>query len=192
MRKFKTAACCAVLAGLVVAAPSSFASSPAAGSGPSIAQVDGPYMFVHEVTGTYLETDNYNDNVGQAVQTWNLDPPQTTPGLRGHKWYLTESSPGTYHIESFDNRHCLTASTSGAQDYPRLRNCDDEPHQDWIFRRVFPDRNIYTISPRSYPGYTLGIQGNHQLNDRYVVPTPTWGGDPTYSQHWQVVLKSRG
>jgi hypothetical protein len=42
---------------------------------------EGPFMFVHEVTGTYLETDNYNDNIGEAVQTWNEDPP--AEGKRG-------------------------------------------------------------------------------------------------------------
>jgi hypothetical protein len=30
---------------------------------------EGPFMFVHEVTGTYLEADNYNDNIGEAVQS---------------------------------------------------------------------------------------------------------------------------
>jgi hypothetical protein len=44
---------------------------------------DGPYMFVHQVTGTYLETDGYNDNAGQAVQTWNLDPPPDGQGISG-------------------------------------------------------------------------------------------------------------
>ena len=192
MRKLKIIACCTVLVGLMAAAPSSFASNRSVPANSSIARIDGPYMLVHEVTGTYLETDGYNDNVNEAVQTWNLDPPQTTPGLRGHKWYLTAGSPGMYHIESFDNRRCLTASAAGASDYPRLQNCDDDARQDWIIRRVFPDQSIYTISPRSHPGYALGIQGNHQLNDRYVVPTPTWGGNPSYSQHWQLVLKSRG
>jgi hypothetical protein len=44
---------------------------------------EGPFMFIHEVTGTYLETDNYNDNINEAVQTWNLDPPMSTKGFLG-------------------------------------------------------------------------------------------------------------
>lgn len=131
MRRLKTVACCAVLVGLVIAAPSSFASNPGAPErgGASIAQIDGPYLFVHQVTGTYLMTDNYNDNVNETIQTWNLDPPQSTPGLRGHKWHLSATSPGTYRIESFDNRRCLTASTVTAKDHPRLQNCDGDPHR---------------------------------------------------------------
>jgi hypothetical protein len=51
-------------------------------------------MFVHEVTGTYLETDNWNDNIGEAVQTWNEDPLKTAKGYLGHLWYMEATSNG--------------------------------------------------------------------------------------------------
>jgi hypothetical protein len=147
---------------------------------------DGPYMLVHQVTGTYLETDNYNDNVGEAVQTWNLDPLQTTKGFLGHKWLLHKNPDESFLIKSFENQRCLTASATSASDYPRLQDSDDgNARQHWLFERVSDDPDTYAIIPKLYPGYALGIQSNVVGNDAYVVPTRTWG-KPTFFHYWRL------
>ena len=140
-------------------------------------------MLVHEVTGLYLETDNYHDSLGEAVQTWNLDPPMTEPGLLGHKWILTRSG-ASYLVKSFEHRRCLTASESSASDFPRLRVCDGSALQTWIFSPL-QNTSSFAIIPAEYRRYALGIRGGTPANDQYVVPTPFWG-EPTWSQYWRV------
>lgn len=144
-----------------------------------------PVMLVHEVTGTYLEVDDYNDNIGAAVKVWNLDPPRDTPGQRGHIWTLTGKPDGYYLIKTIDNGRCLAASGTSAGDYPRLRNCDGSYFQDWGFRPAGGNNNDYVVAPRIYPNHALAIRNNDQVNDRFVVPTRVWGY-PTLSEFWQV------
>ncbi|MFI0975592.1 RICIN domain-containing protein [Streptomyces sp. NPDC021093] len=156
----------------------------------------GPYMFIHEVTGTYLETDNYNDDIGQAVQIWNLDPVQKDKGLLGHLWHIEAASESGYFlIKSHENGHSLTAGSS-ASDYPRLQKADNSEKQQWKLLRVHgsdsigQDADSYALIPRAYPGHALAPQGQRQFNDVYVVPTSMWGTAPSFSQYWKVVRKS--
>jgi hypothetical protein len=90
-------------------------------------------MFVHEVTGTYLETDN--DNIDEAVQTWNVDSLQTAKGWLGHLWSLEATSNGAYLIMSYENDRYLTASAAKASDFTRLQDyAKDDPKQRWNLR----------------------------------------------------------
>jgi hypothetical protein len=100
---------------------------------------DGPYMLVHQVTGTYLEIDEYTDNAGVAVQTWNVDPLETAKGRLGHKWLLHQNPDESFLIKSFENQRCLTASATSASDFPRLQDCDGNPRQHWLFEKVGDD-----------------------------------------------------
>ncbi|GGO52915.1 hypothetical protein [Streptomyces lasiicapitis] len=155
--------------------------------------VSGPYMFVHEVTGTYLETDNYGDAVEICVQTWNLDPTQKDKGWLGHLWYVeSTSTPGIARIKSYENGRCLTAG-SDAKDYPRLKEPNDSRLQEWIIRRVHGsdtvahDADSYALIPRAYDTHALAIRSNYVGNDAYVVPMSMWGGPPSLSQYWKAV-----
>ena len=166
---------------------------PIMGSG-----INGPFMFIHEVTGTYLETDNYNDNVGQAVQTWNLDPVTTNKGQLGHLWYIESTDEAEVClIKSYENSRCLTAGSS-AKDYPRLQEPDGSRKQEWIVRRVHgsdhysQDADSYVLISREYPSHALGLLNNVDSNDVYVVPTSMWGGAASISQYWKPVLQSEG
>jgi len=143
-----------------------------------------PSMLIHEVTGTYLEMDNYVDNVGEAVQIWNLDPPKDAENLQGHKWLVVAKEDGYYLIKSFDHKRCLAASAVSAGDYPRIQECDGSEFQDWLFVGVENHPGTYAIIPRRYPEYALGIQNNIDANDRYVVPTRMWG-KPTLFHCWR-------
>ncbi len=151
---------------------------------------EGPFMFVHEVTGTYLETDNYNDNLDQAVQTWNLDPLKTDKGYLGHLWYVEATSNGGYLIKSYENGRYLSASAAGASDYPRLKDhAEGDPKQRWNLRHgLYGDKSDdYAIIPELYPGYALSLQGNSGDNDRYVVPVRMWGDTPSLAHFWKRV-----
>jgi len=164
----------------VAAAPKAPAATRSAQAAP---QADTVYLFVHEVTGTYLETDNYNDNIGEAVQTWNLDPLPTSTGTLGHKWTVAASGD-TFTIASFEHGRCLTASATSAADFPRLQTCDGGSRQNWIFRR-YGATDDYVIIPSSYQDYALGIRGHTPTNDQYVVPTRMYAA-PTWSQYWRL------
>ncbi|TYB57448.1 RICIN domain-containing protein [Nonomuraea sp. PA05] len=155
--------------------------------------IQGPFMLVHEVTGTYLQTDNYNDDLEQAVQTWNLDPVMTIKGLLGHLWYIEPAGDGTYVIKSFENNRCLAAGVN-EKDNPRLKNPDSaNERQKWFIRRVHGsdavpnDADSYAIIPKVYPGYALSTQSNVLSNNVYVVPTSMWEGPPSISQYWKLV-----
>jgi hypothetical protein len=151
---------------------------------------EGPFMFVHEVTGTYLETDNYNDNIGEAVQTWNEDPLRKEKGALGHLWYLEATSNGAYLITSYENGRCLTASAAKASDYPRLHEpAKDDPKQRWKLRHgLYGDKSDdYAIIPELYPGYALSLQGNSGDNNVYVVPVRMWGDTPALAHFWKRV-----
>ncbi|MGH3926013.1 MAG: RICIN domain-containing protein [Pseudonocardiaceae bacterium] len=151
---------------------------------------EGPFMFVHEVTGTYLETDNYNDNIGTAVQTWNEDPLKTAKGQLGHLWYTEATSNGGYLIKSYENSRCLTASAAKASDYPRLQDYDkDDPKQRWSLRQGLygETSDDYAIIPELYPGYALSVQGDFVRNNVYVVPVRMWGDTPSLVHFWKRV-----
>lgn len=157
----------------------------------SAEEINGPFMFIHEITGTYLETDNYNDNVGQGVQTWNLDPLMTNKGLLGHLWYV-EPAADSYLIKSYENGRCLAASPARAGSLPVLENPDNGIRQKWDFVRVHDDvssyADSYAIVSQAYPDYALAPLGNSALNNVYVVPTRRWGAPPSLSQYWKVIL----
>ncbi|GAB3138037.1 hypothetical protein GCM10027290_04910 [Micromonospora sonneratiae] len=156
--------------------------------------INGPFMLIHEVTGTYLEMDNYHDGVGQGIQTWNLDPTLTSKGYLGHLWYLEPVSEDTCLIKSYENSRCLTAGVN-AKAVPVLQNPDGSDKQKWVIRRVHgsdgltDDADSYAILPKSYPGYALSVQNNLVANNVYVSPTSTWGGPPSISQYWKAVLQ---
>ncbi|WP_157420002.1 RICIN domain-containing protein [Actinomadura kijaniata] len=153
----------------------------------------GPFMFIHEVTGTYLETDNYHDGVGEAIQTWNLDPLMTNKGMLGHLWYLEELAGDIFLIRSYENGRCLTASAYKASDYPRLQDpAKDDPKQRWHLRRgLYGDRSdSYAVIPEIYPGYALAPLGNSPLNNVYVVPVRMWGDTPSLNHYWKRVRPS--
>ncbi|MBB4914616.1 hypothetical protein [Streptosporangium saharense] len=145
-------------------------------------------MLIHQVTGTYLETDNYHDNVNEAVQTWNGDPLQTAKGLLGHLWYLepVHVLGNTYLIKSYDNKRSLTAGAT-AQDYPRLQVPDGSPKQVWQLLRPAAGSEQFTIVPQVYPDYALAPQGSNELNNVYVVPVRQWGGVPSLAHLWRAV-----
>ncbi|MEV8632896.1 hypothetical protein AB0395_14685 [Streptosporangium sp. NPDC051023] len=145
-------------------------------------------MLVHQVTGTYLETDNYNDNPNEAVQTWNGDPLQTAKGLLGHLWYLepTQILGNTYLIKSYENKRCLTAGVT-AQDYPRLQAPDGSSKQVWYLLRPVVGADHFAIVPQIYPNYALAPQGSNELNNVYVVPVRQWGDTLSLAQLWRAV-----
>ncbi|MEV0225128.1 hypothetical protein [Streptomyces sp. NPDC050704] len=158
--------------------------------------VNGPFMFVHEITGTYLLTDNYNDNIGQSIQTWNLDPVNTVKGQLGHLWYIepVSSASDTCLIKSFENGRTLAAGIH-AKDHPRLQEPKGTDKEQWIIRKVHGseqvahDADCYALIPKIYPDYALGLRHNVVSNDVYVLPTSMWGGPPSLSQYWKPVLQ---
>lgn len=152
-----------------------------------------PYMFIHEVTGTYLLPDSWDDGIGEAVQTWNENPPRTKKGQIGHLWYVESTSTQDVGlIKSYENGRCLTAG-SKASDLPRLRVPDQSRLQEWIIRRVHGsdtvahDADSYALIPRAYPDYALAPKGNVVSNNVYVIPMSMWGGPPSISQYWKAV-----
>lgn len=151
---------------------------------------NGPFMLIHEVTGTYMETDNYHDGLGQGIQTWNLDPLMTNKGQLGHLWYI-EPIGDSYLIKSFENGRCLAASAARAGALPVLETPDKGIRQKWSFRLVHDDissyEDTYAIISMAYPDYALAPLGNGALNNVYIVPTRMYDAPPSLSQYWKVI-----
>ncbi|MEV5594568.1 hypothetical protein [Streptomyces sp. NPDC052496] len=152
--------------------------------------INGPFMLIHEVTGTYLETDNYHDALGQGIQTWNLDPLLTNKGQLGHLWYIEPVGDGTHLIKSYENSHCLAASAARAGGLPVLETPDKGVRQKWEFRKVldFPGHeDSYAIVSKAYEDYALGLLGHAAQNNVYVVPTRMYDAPPSLSQTWKII-----
>ncbi|MFB8790825.1 MAG: hypothetical protein U7123_18720 [Potamolinea sp.] len=157
--------------------------------------VSGTWMLIHQVTGTYLLTDNYVSRVGEAVQNWNEDPLKTTAGYQGYLWVLVKQTDGTYLIRSWQKSSLnqelyLQASANTNKNmsdaYPRLqlRNTTSE-FQSWVLVPVSGDPDTYAIQPKSFPDHALGLLSNHSTNNVYVVGNRTWGR-PTFHHYWRL------
>ncbi|SEF66941.1 hypothetical protein SAMN04489712_101766 [Thermomonospora echinospora] len=152
-----------------------------------VSLTEGVKMIVHDVTGGYMFTDNYNDNVGEAIQIWNEDALRTDPSVAGHRWYIVADEGGTYRIESGHRRRALTASTT-PNDHPRLRERSTSLQvlQRW---HIIPSQGIgssYLIVPAMFPDYALGPHFGIQTGDVYIKPTRMWLGEPAIGHIWQI------
>ncbi|HBY81900.1 MAG TPA: hypothetical protein DEG47_34050, partial [Cyanobacteria bacterium UBA11148] len=108
--------------------------------------VSGTWMFIHQVTGTYLQSIGYNPDVNDYVHVWNLDPPNTTAGYQGHLWLLTKQTDGTYYIQcwekdfTFKEQLYLQAPAKPGNDgYPRLQRRSQSELQSWVLVPVSGD-----------------------------------------------------
>ncbi len=151
--------------------------------------VSGSWMFIHQVTGTYLETDSTGCNINEAVQTWHNDPLYTNAGV------LVKQTDGTYLIRSWQKNPAyqeelyLQASTNTKTNlgdaFPRLQRRSNDELQSWILIPVSGDPDTYAIQPKLFPDYALGIYINDRCTDRYVVANRTWG-KPTFHHYWRL------
>ncbi|WP_106398812.1 RICIN domain-containing protein [Actinocorallia populi] len=156
-------------------------------SGSREALTDGVKMIVHDVTGGYLFTDNYNDNIGEAIQIWNEDALRTDVAVAGHRWYIAADDAGTYRIESGHRRHVLTASTV-PNDHPRLRERSAalQEQQRWHLVPSLGTGGSYVIVPVMFPRYALGPYFGIQTGDVYVKPTRMWLDEPAIGHIWRI------
>lgn len=141
-------------------------------------KLEVPSMFIHEVTGTYLVTDGYSENINIPVQVYNSESP-----LGGHKWSVYATDDNFCLIKSSQHGRCLTVGAHHT-DYPRLQRPENTFPQQWRFDPISVRPNTFAIIPRNYPDHALGIQGNNDLNDTFVVLTRMWG-KPNMFQWWR-------
>ena len=148
---------------------------------------DGAKMIVHDVTGGYLFTDNYNDNLGEAIQIWHEDTLRTDAAVAAHRWYIVADEADTYRIESGHRRHVLTASTA-PNDHPRLRERTStlQALQRWHLVPSLGSGGSHVIVPAMFPDYALGPNFGHQYGDVYVKPTRMWLGEPAIGHIWRI------
>ncbi|MFI0352729.1 hypothetical protein [Actinomadura sp. 9N407] len=157
-----------------------------------------PIMLVHQVSGTFLQSQNQSTNtLNDEVQNenhWPL-PSDKTPQWQLYRLELRDGG-SVYLIEHQVNDHCLTLRPgSGAGSIPTLspiltsrEGRTGSPLQHWRFVPVpGTDATYWGIVPRDYPGYALGTYNNAVLDDQWVVPTPTWGGPPTLFHAWSAI-----
>ncbi|MEB3180640.1 MAG: hypothetical protein VKL59_16665 [Nostocaceae cyanobacterium] len=154
--------------------------------------VSGTWMFIHQVTGTYLQSIGYNPDVNDYVHIWNLDPPNTTAGYQGHLWLLTKQTDGTYYIQcwekdfTFKEQLYLQAPAKPGNDgYPRLQRRSQTELQSWVLVPVSGDPDTYAIQPKAFPEYALGLTSNNCQNSISVVANRTWG-KPTFHHYWRL------
>jgi hypothetical protein len=158
--------------------------------------VNDKWMLIHQVTGTYLETDYYTCAPNEAVQTWHEDPPREVAGQKGHLWELIKQTDETYLIRSsqknstFGEKMYLEASADTEkqwnQAYPRLQRRSDSELQSWVLTQIANELDTYAIQPKRFPGYALGLQSNNCTTNVYVIANRTWGR-PTFHHYWRRV-----
>ncbi|MFB2979818.1 hypothetical protein [Microseira sp. BLCC-F43] len=154
--------------------------------------VSGTWMFIHQVTGTYLQAPGYNVDVNDHVHLWTLDPPNTTAGYQGHLWVLVKQTDGTYLIRTYEkdfaykeNLYLQAPAKPGNDGYPRLQRRSQTELQFWVLVPVSGDPDTYGIQPKSYPEYALGLIGNNCQNGIAVITNRTWG-KPTFHHYWRL------
>ncbi|RCJ18378.1 hypothetical protein A6S26_29075 [Nostoc sp. ATCC 43529] len=154
--------------------------------------VSGSWMFIHQVTGTYMQAIGYDPDVNDYVHTWNLDPPNTRAGYQGHLWVLVKQTDGSYLIQSFDKSstykeqlYLQAPAKPGADGYPRLQRRSESDLQSWVLVPVSNDPDTYAIRPKSFPEYALGLYNNNCQNSISVVAHRTWG-KPTFHHYWRL------
>lgn len=178
----------AVVAPLVAVALAGTLTAPAAHADPAPQPPTGWKMITHQMSNTYLFPDNYTDNEGDAVQTWNADlvPDQ------GYKWRISHDSAlaGAYRIRTNPHGRCLTAGST-ATDYPRMKSCTGSTSQSWYIRRVPGTTDDWALIPYSYDSHALRPMAVTS-NNVYVTPSRMWGGDPDLTQAWRLVDPPRG
>jgi hypothetical protein len=135
-------------------------------------------MFIHEVTGTYLQVRGYVDNIGVDIRTWNQDPP-----IRGFEWVISATDDHYCLLKSSENKRCVTIGGS-ASDNPRVQACTNTFIQQWHFVAIKGRPDTFAIIPRNFPDHALGIQNNVSGNGISIVPTRMWGA-PNIFQYWR-------
>jgi len=158
--------------------------------------VSGTWMFIHQVTGTYLQAYGYNPLVNYHVHTWHQDPPNTTAGNQGHLWVLVKQTDETYLIQTYEkdvpNKENLYLQ---APDKPghtvaahvELQRRSETELQSWVLVPVSGDPDTYAIQPKAYPEYALGLLENHCRSGTgiHVIAQRTWG-KPTFHHYWRL------
>jgi len=159
-------------------------------------------MLIHQVTGTYLVTDNLHSYPGQAVQTWHVYPPNNQEGYQGHLWDLivADSARELYWIRSknvVDKKHWMHLQSSpnplqeGDGALPNMQKFDDNQNRSnkdlqlWKLTKIENESDTYAIHPHLYPECALGLQTNICATDRYVIAQYTWGR-PTFHHYWRL------
>lgn len=154
--------------------------------------VSGTWMFIHHVTGAYLQAIGYNPDVNDYVHIWNLDPPNPNAGYQGHLWVLAKQTDGTYLIHTFDKDftykeqlYLQAAAKPGTDAYPRLQRRSQTDLQSWVLVPVSNDPDTYAIQPKSFAQYALGLLNNNCANGTSVVTHSTWG-KPVFHHYWRL------
>ncbi len=158
--------------------------------------VSGTWMFIHQVTGTYLQAYGYNPNVNDFVHTWNLDPPNTKAGHQGHLWVLVKQTDGTYLIQTYEKDVTYKENLYlQAPDKPghllaaqvKLQRRSETELQSWVLVPVSGDPDTYAIQPKAFPEYALGLFDNNCQSGTAikVLANRTWG-KPTFHHYWRL------
>lgn len=161
---------------------------------PRLEDRSGTWMLIHQVSGTYLFAYAYAPKVGHLVHLFHKNPPETTPGKKGHLWVLDKQPDGTYLIQTFEKQlggpaHLyLEASTNPVADASvktQLRNSSGSL-QSWVLVPVSSDPDTYVIQPPHFPEYALGTLDYRSYGgDTYVTTNRTWG-QPTFHHYWRL------
>ncbi|NJP92466.1 hypothetical protein HCN51_23845 [Nonomuraea sp. FMUSA5-5] len=172
--------------------------NPVHGSPPT----DQELLLIHQVTGTFLQSENQTDDtLNDEVQNENHWPLPTNKSVvwQLHKVDLGEGRT-TYLIENRAKGHYLTfrpgntpAEIPTLSPVLRQRNGDTgSSDQRWDFHPIpGTDAAYWAIMPHDYDTYALSVYNNHLADDQWIVPTPTWNGPPALAHAWGVVLRHR-
>ncbi|NES02204.1 MAG: hypothetical protein F6K22_04760 [Okeania sp. SIO2F4] len=154
--------------------------------------VSGTWMFIHQVTGTYMQAIGYNPNVNDYVHLWNQDPPNTNAGYQGHLWVLSKQSDGTYRIQNWEKDvtfkeqlYLQAPAKPGVDKIVTLQRLSQSELQSWILVPVSGDPDTYAIQPKAFPEYAIGTSTNALTNGIALVTNRTWGR-PTFHQYWRL------
>ena len=143
----------------------------------------GPVLFVHHVTGTYLQYNDFHDNVGNHVQNWAEDP---FHDANTHRFNVVPYDDGTVALRSYPNGRDLTAAAKPTDDVT-FQNSQDNLMQRWRLEPTDTNSDSYIIRSEVHRGYALAIKSHAQIDDKLVSLTRMWGGKAHFAQVWQVI-----
>jgi hypothetical protein len=159
--------------------------------------VSGTWMFIHQVTASYLTVsrDFPTGAYGKYLWVWNQDPRPLIQGKEGYKWVLEKQIDGTYSIKTsqLGQLYIQAPATPAANGFITWKEkIEGEDLQSWVLVPVSNDPDTYAIQSKKFPNYALGIFGGPNLDVReanatgmVVVANNTWG-KPTLHHYWRL------
>jgi hypothetical protein len=159
--------------------------------------VSGTWMFIHQVTASYLTVsrDFPTGAYGKYLWVWNQDPRPLIQGKEGYKWVLEKQIDGTYRIKTsqLGQLYIQAPATPAANGFITWKEkIEGEDLQSWVLAPVSNDPDTYAIQSKKFPNYALGIFGGPNLDVReanatgmVVVANNTWG-KPTLHHYWRL------